>query len=516
MTADGEGKDATRGIELAPWDEHNRALIANVHPADWVNPEPAKRYNLVVIGGGTAGLVTASAAAGLGAKVALIERHLMGGDCLNSGCVPSKALLRSAHAIGEIRDAAAVGVSVADSAIEVDFPRIMERLRSVRSRISRVDSARRFRDELGVDVFLGDGRFIGDTCIEVDGAELHFKKAVIATGARPFIPPIPGLEESGYFTNETIFSLTSLPERLLIIGGGPIGCELAQSFARFGSKVTLVEALSQFLPREDPDAAAILRASLERDSIDLRLATTVSKVESMGTNKEVTLESEGVRETLQVTSILVGAGRIPNTEGLGLEIVGVEANRQGILVDDHLRTRNKRIFAAGDVCMSAKFTHAADFAARAVVQNALFLPSKKLSSLNIPWCTYTQPEVSHVGLYAHDAAERGIEIDTYTREFREVDRAIAEGDEGGFVKIHVAKGRDKILGATIVAKHAGDLISEISVAMAGGTGLSRLASVIHPYPTQAEAIRQIGDAYNRTRLTSFAATALRYFFTFTR
>jgi pyruvate/2-oxoglutarate dehydrogenase complex dihydrolipoamide dehydrogenase (E3) component len=516
MSVEPENGQGRAEFELPPWDEYNRALVANVHPPDWINPEPAERYNIVVIGAGTAGLVTAAVAAGLGAKVALIERQLMGGDCLNSGCVPSKALLRSAHAIGEIRAAADVGVHVPESAIEIDFPKIMERMRSVRSRISALDSARRFRDELGVDVFFGDGRFEGRDSIEVEGAHQHFKKAVIATGARPFVPPIPGLAEAGYYTNDSIFSLTTLPAQLLIIGGGPIGCELAQCFARFGSRVTLVEAGSQFLAREDPDAAALLRTALEQDGVDVRLATTVSNVSSTGKAKTVTLESGDVHETLDVAAILVGAGRRPNTENIGLEAAGVEADARGIVIDEYLRTKNKNVFAAGDVCMATKFTHAADFAARAVAQNALFLATKKLSTLTIPWCTYTQPEIAHVGLYEHEARDRGIEVVTHIRNFSDVDRSIAEGDERGFVKIHVEKGRDKIIGATIVAKHAGDLISEISVAMAGDVGLSRLSSVIHPYPTQADAIRQIGDAHNRTKLTPFAARALRTFFSFSR
>jgi len=458
----------------------------------------------------------------------------MGGDCLNSGCVPSKAMLRSAHAVGQIRDAADVGVHVPDTAIDIDFPKIMERLRRIRSRISKVDAARRFRDELGVDVFLGDACFGGRDSIEVAGATLRFKKAVIATGARvagatlrfkkaviatgarPFVPPIPGVEEAGYYTNESIFSLTSLPEHLVVIGGGPIGCELAQSFACFGSQVTLVEAGTQFLSREDPDAALVLRAAFERDGIDVRLDTKVVEVETDTAGKLVTIESDGKQEVLRASAILIGAGRVPNTENLGLETAGVEFDARGVVVDDYLRTSNKRIFAAGDICMSTKFTHAADFAARAVVQNALFVPSKKLSSLTIPWCTYTQPEIAHVGLYERDASRAGIEIDTFVREFSDVDRAIAEGDEGGFVKIHVQKGGDKIVGATIVARHAGDLISEISVAMAGSVGLSKLASVIHPYPTQAEAIRQIGDAYNRTKLTPVAARVLRSFFSWMR
>ncbi|MDE0910219.1 MAG: mercuric reductase [Myxococcota bacterium] len=503
-------------VEIEPMDIHNKALIANVHPSEWVNPEPAPSYNLVVIGGGTAGLVAAAGAAGVGAKVAMIERSLLGGDCLNSGCVPSKALLRSAHAISDLRAAAAVGVNVADGAVEVDFPAIMERLREIRSRISKNDSAYRFRDELGVDVFIGQGKFASPGTIEVAGATLKFSKAVIATGARPFIPPVPGLVEAGFYTNETIFSLTELPERIAIIGGGPIGCELAQSFASFGSRVTLIEQEPQFLIREDPDAAALLHTSLEADGVDVALNTAVNSVETANGAKRLTLSRDGKDETIDVDDILVGAGRIPNVEGLDLEVAGVEYDRRGVTIDDTFKTTNRNVYASGDICMSTKFTHAADFASRAIIQNALFFGRKKFSALTIPWCTFTRPEIAHVGLYERDAKEKGIEVDTYLRPFSDVDRAIAEGDEDGFVKIHTEKGSDKIVGATIVAKHAGEMISEISVAMAGGLGLSKIASVIHPYPTQAEAIRQLGDAFNRTKLTPLVAKLFRSFLSLRR
>jgi len=492
---------ATASI-IQPTDAHNEALVANVHPPDWQSPEPADRYNLVVIGAGTAGLVTAAGAAGVGARVALVERHLMGGDCLNVGCVPSKSLLRSAHAFAEVRDAGRLGVRVPDGA-HVDFGAVMERMREVRRRISAADSAHRFQHELGVDIFLGDAEFESSDTVLVGDTRLRFARAVIATGARAVVPPIPGLAEAGYLTNENVFELTDLPARLLVLGGGPIGCELAQAFRRFGSQVTLVEMAPQFLGREDPDAAGVLRAVLERDGVDVRLQTALRGVEtSPNGEKHALLEHGGESETLAVDAILLGVGRAPNIEGLGLDAVGVESERAGVVVDDQLRTSNKRIFACGDVCMQYKFTHAADFAARAVIQNALFFGRSRLSALTIPWCTYTDPEIAHVGLYERDAAEQGIEVDTYVQQFAEVDRAIAEGaDDGGFVKIHTRKGKDEILGATIVNRHAGEMISEISVAMAAGMGLGRLASVIHPYPTQAEAIRKLGDAFNRTRLT---------------
>jgi pyruvate/2-oxoglutarate dehydrogenase complex dihydrolipoamide dehydrogenase (E3) component len=489
---------------LQPLDEHNRALLENVHPPHWINPTPDGRYNLVVIGAGTAGLVSAAGAAGLGARVALVERALMGGDCLNVGCVPSKTLLRSAKLMGELRDAARLGVRVPDGAA-ADFPAVMERVRRVRAGISPHDSARRFRDELGVDVFLGDARFVGSRAVEVAGTTLTFSRAVIATGARALVPPIEGLVETGFLTNETVFSLTELPSRLAVVGGGPIGCELAQAFRRLGAEVTILEMGRQFLPREDPDAAGLLRASLERDGVAIRLECRLTRVASTGAGKELTFEHNGSSETLVADEILVGVGRAPNVEGLGLEDAGIRADRQGVAVDDFLRTTNPRVYAAGDVCMAHKFTHAADFAARTVVQNALFsfgpFGRKRLSALTIPWCTYTDPEIAHVGLSEREAAERGIAIDTFVRQLADVDRARTDGEEDGFVKLHVRKGSDRILGGTVVARHAGELLGEVAVAMAAGLGLGRLASVIHPYPTQAEAIRQLGDAYNRTRLT---------------
>lgn len=503
----------TELFEVTPRDEHNQRLVAHVHPPDWINPEPAGRYNFVVIGAGTAGLVAAAGAAGLGAKVALVERHLMGGDCLNVGCVPSKTLIRSARALADVREAGRFGVSVPDGA-RVEFSAVMERVRRIRAQISPHDSARRFRDEYGVDVFLGDARFTGRDTVQVGDATLRFARAVIATGARPVVPPVPGLMEAGFHTNETIFNLTELPARMAFLGGGPIGCELAQTFARFGSRVTIIEQERQFLPREDADAVAILRAALQRDGVELRLETTLKRVEAKASTKVLHLETDGRAVTLEVDAILVGVGRAPNVEGLGLEAAGVRYGRHGVQVDDFLRTSNGRIFAAGDVCSAYKFTHAADFMARTVIQNAFFAfaGKKRASRLTIPWCTYTDPEIAHVGLYERDAAAKGIEVQTFAVAMADVDRAIAEGEDEGFVKVHVKKATDEIVGATIVARHAGDMISELTTAMIGKVGLGTLASVIHPYPTQAEAIRKVGDAYNRTRLTPGRAKLLKRYF----
>ncbi|MGH9364076.1 MAG: FAD-dependent oxidoreductase, partial [Thermoanaerobaculia bacterium] len=356
--------------EVLPRDEHNRVLVSNVHPPDWKNPEPTARYNLVVIGAGTAGLVTAAGGAGLGARVALIEKHLFGGDCLNFGCVPSKCVIRSSRVLGEIQGASALGVQVPQGTA-ADFAAVMARMRRLRARISHHDSVRRFR-ELGVDVFLGEGRFTGRDTVAVNGKILRFSRAVITTGTRPVAPPIPGLAEAGYLTNETVFGLTELPRRLAVIGAGPIGCELAQAFARFGSEVYLIEALHGILPNEDRDAAEVLHQSLLRDGVKLFCCGKDTKAEKTGESKRLALDSHGERHELLVDEILVGVGRAPNVEGLGLEIAGVEFDKSGVKVNPRLQTTNPRIFAAGDICSRYKFTHAADAMAQIVIQNALF------------------------------------------------------------------------------------------------------------------------------------------------
>lgn len=489
-------------VSVAPMDEYNQRLVRQVHPGDWVNPEPSGRYNLVVIGAGTAGLVTAAICAGLGGKAALIERYLMGGDCLNVGCVPSKALIRSSRVLADLREADRFGIRVSPGA-EADFGAVMERLRRLRSQISSNDSVSRYAG-LGVDVFIGQVRFVGGDAVEVEGKTLRFKKAVIATGARAVHPPVEGLAEAGFLTNESVFSLTERPRDFVVIGGGPIGCELAQAFRRLGSRVTIIQRGSQFLSREDPDAAKILARTFTREGIQIILGGKVNRVTREGAKRWVHVEYAGKTEAIPADAILVGVGRAPNVEGLNLEAVGVEYDPQaGVHVNDYLQTTNPNIFAAGDVCSNFKFTHTADFAARIVAQNALFpfLPKKKFSSLVIPWCTYTDPEVAHVGAYEPELKEKGVACETIMVPLGEVDRAILDGEDEGFLKIHVGAKDGKILGATLVARHAGEMISEITLAMVGGIKLGTIGSVIHPYPTQAEVIRKAADLYNRKRLT---------------
>lgn len=489
----------TSSLPLQPWDEHNRRLYGNVHPPDWVNPTPASRYNLVVIGGGTAGLVTAVGAAGLGARVALVEKHLLGGDCLNVGCVPSKALLRAARAAAEARGAAEFGVRIAGE-VSVDFAAVMERMRRLRADISPHDSAMRLR-ESGVDVFIGNAAFSDSETVRVGDKTLRFAKAVIAAGARADAPAIAGLKEVPYLTNETLFSLTELPKRFGVIGAGPVGCEMAQAFARFGAEVFLVEAEHGILPREDRDAADVVLSAMSRDGVKLLCCGKNLTLSRDGSGVRLQVESHGKGYDVLVDQLLVAVGRAPNVEGLRLEKIGVQFDKKGVKVNDRLQTTNPRIFACGDICSPYQFTHAADFMARIVIQNALFKGRSKASALNIPWATYTSPEAAHVGLYEAQATAKGIKVGTFTQELAKVDRAILDGETKGFVRVHVRKGTDEIVGATIVAAHAGDLISEITLAMNGGLGLKAIGAAIHPYPTQAEAIRKLGDLYNRTRLT---------------
>lgn len=508
---------------IIPFDEHNRILAENVHPPGWVNPTPDGRYNIVVIGAGTAGLITAVVAASLGAKVALIEKHLMGGDCLNVGCVPSKGIIRAARAWADLRRAEEFGLHVPPG-VKYDFGAAMARMRKLRARISHNDSAHRYSN-LGVDVYIGSGRFTDAGTIQVEGPTgdrvLNFVKAAICTGARASVPPTPGLKEAGYLTNETVFSLTELPVRIGVIGAGPIGCELAQSFARFGSQVYLIEALHGIMSNEDRDAAEIVQQQMARDGVTLLCCGKDLKVEKATDGKRLTVDSHGQQYDVTVDEILVGVGRTPNVEGLGLETVGVEYDKTGVKVNGRLQTSNPRIFAAGDICSRYKFTHAADAMAQIVIQNALFphpfgLGYANVDSLIMPWCTFTEPEIAHVGLYEQDAKSQGIEVETYTFKLDDVDRAILDGEDEGFARVHIQKGTDKILGATIVATHAGDMISEFSVAMKAGVGAKIIAGTIHPYPTQAEVNKKVVNLWRKAHFTEGTKKKLRKLFAWMR
>ncbi len=487
-------------------DPHDQALLRHVRPPGWKNPSPAPRYDLVAVGAGTAGLVSALGAAGLGARVALVERALLGGDCLNHGCVPSKGVIRASRAAFDARQGAAFGVQ-APTPPRVDFGAAMTRMRRLRAGIAHHDSAAR-ATSLGVDVFLGGGRFVGPDALQVEGATLRFKRAVIATGSRASAPPIPGLAEAGTLTNETIFTLTELPRRLGVVGAGPIGCELGQAFRRFGAEVTIVAADPRVLPREDPEASAVLQRQLEREGVRLVLGGKLTRVDRRGEERVLVVEKDGATVPVACDEILVAAGRAPNVEGLGLDLAGVVVDRSGVVVDDRLRTANPRIFAAGDVCSVYKFTHAADAMARLALRNAFFFGRGKASGLVIPWATYTDPEVAHVGMSAAEAAAAGDRIGTLTVPFADLDRAVLDGEPEGFARIHVDARSGRLLGATAVARHAGEMIGEPALAVGRGLTAADLSATVHPYPTQAEAWRKLGDAWQRTRLTPRARRVL--------
>ncbi|MEX2176791.1 MAG: mercuric reductase [Pirellulaceae bacterium] len=497
-------------IDIQPRDEHNARLIGNTHPPGWQNPQPRALYDLVVIGGGTAGLVSAAGAAGLGAKVALVERHLLGGDCLNFGCVPSKALLRAARAAYDVAAAGTFGVHAAS--LTIDFSAVMQRMRRLRADISRHDSAERFAG-LGVDLFLGQARYSGPQTVEVAGATLRFKRSILATGSRAAVPGVPGLGGASCLTNETVFSLSELPRRLTIVGGGPIGCELAQAFRRFGSEVTIVQRGPRLMPKDEPAAAELIQQRFEQEGIAVLLNANLVRAAVSASGKQLTVEVAGRELLVEADAVLVAAGRAPNVEGLELAAAGVSANVKGVEVNDFLQTANPRIYAAGDIAGSFQFTHAADAMARICLQNAFFsfagLGRQRLSNLVVPWTTYTDPEVAHVGLTAAAAAEQGIAIDTYREDLSHVDRAMLDGETEGFAVIHVRKGTPRVVGCTIVARHAGEMIGEISLLMSGGLTLADLARTIHCYPTQVEVLKRLGDQYQKSRLTPRAAWLLR-------
>ena len=491
-------------IPLLPFDDANAQLMRTVAPKGWMAPVPKDRYHLVVVGAGTAGLVSAAIAAGLGARVALIERHMFGGDCLNFGCVPSKAVIRAARAWHEARTAAERfgGPRVTSDG---DFGAVMARLRRLRADISPVDGVERFRS-LGVDVFLGNAAFSAPDAITVNDTVLRFRRAIIATGARAARPPIPGLADAPYDTNESIFSLTARPARLIVLGGGPVGTELAQSFARFGSAVTLVHAGAHVLPRDDIDAAAVVSTALETDGVQIINQATVERVSHDGRRFTVQLSGDGVPSTLEADRLLVATGRTPNTEGLGLEVAGVRFTPKGVSVDDRLRTSNPRVYAIGDVSSALHFTHVADAQARLAVANALFfgIGGGRTRTLVVPRVTYTDPEVAHVGMTVDEAAERGVLIDTIRVNLEDNDRARLDGEPHGFLKVHVAAGTDRMVGATLVATHAGEMIGELAVAITNGVGLGGVGKTIHAYPTQAEVFRRAADAWRKRAFTERA------------
>jgi len=466
-------------------------------------------YDLCIIGGGAAGLVAAAGAATLGAKVVLVEKKALGGDCLRYGCVPSKALIHSAKVADTIRNAGRFGIG--GQSPSVDLSAVMQRVRSVIEHIEPNDSPERFA-ALGVEVIFGVGRFTAPDAFAVNDRLLYAKKFVIATGTRPAIPPLTGLEHTPYLTNETLFSVQEEIRHLLVLGAGPIGCEMAQSLARLGSRVTLFDLAPRLLPREDEDMSAVVNAQFKQEGIDLHLGIQVIKVERNNGELRVLLEHPKQGQYwLSGTHLLIAAGRKANLDSLGLEQAGVELNNSRLKLDARLRTSNKNIYACGDVAGPYLFTHMAEHQAGVVLRNALFHWPSKVQTRNIPWCTYTDPELARVGLSESEALQQGIAHRVYRFPFADIDRAVTEGETGGMAKI-ITTPRGKLLGACIVGPHAGELIAEYVLAISKGMKAGDLSNTIHIYPTLAQINRRVADQRLKEALTPKRKQWLKWIF----
>ena len=488
--------------------EHCISAISHVGPhATRPNPTPADKYDLVVIGAGVAGLLSVIVGKSLGKKCLMIEKHYMGGDCLNVGCFPSKALIRCARAVHEVKDSARFGVILPPGEVKVDFPAIMKRMRSLRAGIAPHDGVDRYCRDFCEQILLGKATFGGPDHVLVEGVDkpIYFDKCMVATGASAAVVPVPGLKDVPHLTNGNFFNLEELPPRACLIGAGPIGIEMAQSLQRFGCAVTIFEVAPHLLPREDPDAAKLVTEALVADGVAVHYAVKITGIKLAGElamkapwptyDVSVTL-SDGTAKVFRCEALLNATGRAPNVSGIGLDEAGVDYDtRTGVHISDLYETSAPNIYSCGDCASPYKFTHAADWQARCAVRNMFLRANSKHSDLLVPWATYTDPEIAHVGLYEKEMDDKGIAYDTYVRQFKDVDRCKCEGVTSGFVKISCAKGSDQILGSTIVGPCAGDLISEITVCMQNGIGCKDIAGVMHPYPTTAEAVRQCAAQY---------------------
>lgn len=456
-------------------------------------------YNMVVIGGGSGGLVSAYIAAAIKAKVALIEKHKMGGDCLNTGCVPSKALIRSAKIFSYFKRAIEFGFE--NPSVKMDFSKVMERVQKIIKEIEPHDSIERY-SKMGVECFQGTAKILSPYEVEVNGKILRTKNIVVATGASPLVPPLPGLSEVPYLTSDMLWNLRTLPRRLVVLGGGPIGCELAQSFARFGSQVSLVEMAPRILNREDEEVSSFVTEKFRNEGVSVLVGHKALRFETTGKN-ERTLVCESLGRELRIPfdEVLIALGRKANVKGFGLEELGVEISSGGTVVaDQHLRVTNyPNIYVVGDVTGPYQFTHTASHQAWYVAVNALFSPFKKykVDYRVIPWCTFTDPEVARVGLNEMEAKEKGIAYEVTRYGIEDLDRAIAEGEAHGFVKLLTSPGSDRILGATILGSHAGEIIAEYVAAMKHGLGLNKILGTIHIYPTFAEANKYAAGVWKR-------------------
>ncbi len=473
-------------------------------------------YNLIVIGAGSAGLVSAYIAAAVKARVALIERHRMGGDCLNTGCVPSKALLRSARLLADVRNAERYGIAGATAA--VDFPKVMQRVHEVIARIEPHDSVERYRG-LGVEVIKGDARIVSPWEVEVGGQRLSARSLIIASGAQARVPAIEGLDAVDFRTSDTLWEIRELPKNLVIVGGGPVGCELAQAFARLGSRVSLVQKDSRLLPREDADASKIIADRFAAEGIEVVGNCEAIRVEGDKAGGVLVGRRNGEEMRFAFDRLLLALGRKPNASGFGLEALGVEIDPCGTIRNDALLCTNfPNIFVAGDVAGPYQFTHVASHQAWYAAVNALLAPfwSFKVDYRVIPWATFTDPEVARVGLSETEARAQGIEVEVTRYNLDDLDRAIADAADHGYVKVLTAPGKDRILGATIVGEHAGDLLAEFVLAMKHGIGLNKLLGTIHVYPTLGEAAKMAAGAWKRAHAPQGTLRLAERFFAWRR
>lgn len=501
--------------EFFPNDESNILLEEHVHPHNYCNPMHENEYDLVVIGAGVAGLISSIMGAWLGKRVALIERHAMGGDCLNTGCVPSKAVVACAKAFHNLQHLSKYGIHL-DGKATIDFGFVMERMRKIRAKISHHDSVQRYGKEFCQHVYIGHACFHANKVIEVTGddgskRQLRFKKAMIGTGASAAIPP--NLVGVPHLTNSSFFNLTELPPRVIFVGCGPIGMELAQSLARFGSTVLCFERAERLLIREDPQAAAVLQESLDRDGVQMFFNAVVHSFRVKGEHNEATgeglyrtpwlqyeieVEINGALQIFHADCVMNATGRAPNVHGLGLDIVQVDYdNRRGVLVNEYFQTSHPDIYACGDCASAYKFTHAADFQARIAVRNMFLGEVSRASDLLVPWCTYTDPEIAHVGKYEEELERKSVPFEVFVRQLKDVDRCLCDGVDSGFVKLIVGAESQQILGATICGANAGDMISELTLAIQYGITVPQIAGTIHPYPTTQESVRQACLGFNK-------------------
>lgn len=469
-----------------------------------------KSYHLIVIGAGSGGLVAAAGAAGLGAKVALIEKDKMGGDCLNTGCVPSKAIIRTAKLAHDARTAQRFGLDAMEPS--VSLAKVMASVREVQAKLEYMDSVERF-EKLGVTVHRGSFAFHSPHEISDGERTLSAKRFVIATGSRPTLPPLPGLDQITPLTSDTVWDLEELPRRLVVLGGGPIGTELAQVFARLGSQVTMIQRSEHILHREDPDIARLVQERFRKEGITIHTSWEAKEVrQDSGQGSIVIQNPQQGEQSVAFDQLLVALGRTPNVEGLALGKAGVMYSQRGIQVDDYLRSSRKHIYSCGDVIGSYQFTHTADFQARLILRNALFPGQSKLDQRIIPWCTFSEPEVARVGLNETQAKAQNIPHDVYGYELSGLDRAVCDRESEGLIKVITAKGSDRILGVTLAGSHAGDCLHELVLAMKYKIGLKKIASMIHVYPTLAEVSKRAADSYQRSRLSPQFQRLLRRYF----